>query len=494
MTSNLLHSLPPVIFARTEVFVPFVGDPRGRNGEESGPTQWQPAPRSRGVGHGISELLPHFRRLMGGDEGTGSDGPRWEQLHLNPELLGMLKQRLAVSPAKVEGPPLPLRISAVTATLFPQGDGLLGFEFEWTVHGEGLTVAAMADALPVLRRIHGSHGQRYHPIWSLPAPDRPPGGLIGALFKALPAGGLHLQDLAAALLGDSDRVRLNGSDLASLHTSLVLSGPSPSDEATKAAVFHLGHAAPTSFVPPTSLDKQTRRLEPRGNRHVVLTREGATAISWPSTESAANSEMEWARNRFFGVYRLLHMHVHAERLAIATLNDRAATFSNKLDDERLLEQQGDIERLLVEVTRYTLSLTGEDCGGNGDHVAFFSVLRAVHRIPQQRDELRAEIDELRGLLRAVENRREKATDAEERRFQKRVSVFGIYAVPLTLALAVLGANIESGGQTYNFTALESFLTVAAGGAVGVILHAWTAIMDRRLAERQDPAHQERRPS
>jgi hypothetical protein len=493
MTSDLLDTLPPVIFARTEVFITFVGDPRGAHGEANGPARWQPAPRTRGVGHGISELLPHFRRLMGGEESAGSDGPRWEQLQLDPELLGLLKQRLSVSPAKVEGPPLPLRISAVTATLFPQGDGLLGLEFEWNVDGDGLTVAAMANALPVLRRIHGSHTQRFHPFWSLPAP-KSADGLIGALFKALPAGGLHLQDLATALLGDADRVRLNGSDLASLHTSLVLAAPIRSDEATKAAVFHLGHAAPTSFVPPTSLDKQTRRLEPRGNRHVVLTREGATAISWPTTDAARNSEMEWARNRFFGVYRLLHMHVHAERLAIATLNDRAATFSNKLDDERLLEQQGDIERLLVEVTRYTLSLTGEDCGGNGDHVAFFSVLRAVHRIPQQRDELRAEIDELRGLLRAVENRREKATDAEERRFQKRVSVFGIYAVPLTLALAVLGANIDCNGQTYSFPVLESLFIVALGGAFGGVTHAWTNIRDRRLARSQEPSLSDDRPS
>jgi|GEM_PF-2597146 len=496
MTTNHLASLPPVAFARTEIFVPFTLAPGS-----AAPIQpngfWVGVDGKKDMAHGVRELLPHFRHLMSGDSEGNRVSARWDRFRLEPQLLSFVRKSLSVHPARLEDATLPLRLAGIAATVFPHGDGLMGFEFEWQPDANGrLAVTTLADALPVLRRIQGNHTQRFHPIWTLARPERPPGGAPTTLLEVTPAGDLHLTDIARALLSGLTPGTVLDSELGVLHTSVVLDAPPPPG-AVETALFHLGHAAPTTFLPPTKFDKQTRLLEPRGNRRLVLTREGATALSWPaSAASPVHSEAEWAKNRFFGVYRLLHTHVHAERLAISGLNDRAAEFANKLEDDKLLEQQKDIETLLIEVTRYTLSLTGEDCGGNGDHVAFFAVLRAVHRIPQQRDELRAEIDELRALLRAVENKRERAADEaeraferEERVFQKRVSVFGFYAVPATIALGILGANLDCGGVPHTFTTAEFAGLGLAAAIAGGVLHVWS----RLRAKKQEAAPAETRP-
>jgi hypothetical protein len=280
---------------------------------------------------------------------------------------------------------------------------------------------------------------------------------------------LSLRALAAAMVGlpREDEVARGG--FAYGHASVTLAAP-PSPELLEDALYRLSRGVPTPFERPRTADGLGARvLSPRGNRRVAIARESVASLSWPSGGVSLEDELRWAVDRFHGIYRLLHLHVHAERLAIAGFSDRAARLAGALDADALLAQQAAVAGLLVEITAYTLTLTGEECGGNGDHIAFFTALRGAHLIAAQRDELRAEIDELRALLRAVENARDQlAADAErqasqdERDFQRRISLLAFFITPLAVVTGVLGVNVDVGeGQPLLFP-LDAALWVLAG--------------------------------
>jgi hypothetical protein len=467
-----------IAFARTVVLMPFrvprapsdphtaeqwePGDFRDGDPRQSGVARWREASHENLQLKGVRELLPHFRRLM---TGHGDDGPTpphglpaaWRRHVVADAFVHDVLGRFTPAAARVDGLAVSGRITAVDCTVFPTGEGLFGLEFTWLP--ETTTIADLANLVPLMRRADGNPQHRYEPFWTV-APHRgngpdPTAGLTGAT----PDGRLQLKDILAWLIGPAHIGEIAPTGLGAAHTTIVLRQP-PADRRTlEPWLFHIAHAVPPTFQPPSDVRRLIEILEPRGNRLIGIAREGAVAIGWPAAAATEGAEIQWASNRFHGVYRLLHMHVHAERMAIAGLSDAAARFANMLDDNALLVQQHRIEQLLVNVTRYTLSLTGEDCGGNGDHVNFFAALRRVHRIPGQRDELRAEIDELRALLRAVDSRRAEEimreerdfqrrvheANEEERIFQRRISTVGFFAVPLSVVLGVLGANVRGSG-------------------------------------------------
>lgn len=81
------------------------------------------------------------------------------------------------------------------------------------------------------------------------------------------------------------------------------------------------------------------------------------------------------------------------------------------------------------VTCYTLQLSSDDCGGHTEYIEFFSALRRVFRVLEQRRELEHEIEDIlklvqndyiEGLLERTENELTKKTQ------ERRLGIFSFF--------------------------------------------------------------------
>jgi len=52
----------------------------------------------------------------------------------------------------------------------------------------------------------------------------------------------------------------------------------------------------------------------RQNRHIGISKEGTVSISWPITACPDDFEVKQWYQKFLGVYLLLALHVHAEKV------------------------------------------------------------------------------------------------------------------------------------------------------------------------------------
>jgi len=115
------------------------------------------------------------------------------------------------------------------------------------------------------------------------------------------------------------------------------------------------------------------------------------------------------------------------------------------------------------MTRYTLQMSNDDCGGLSEYIEFFSSLRQVFRIRKQREELRDEIQDVLSLVESsyLEEQRkytelEKFLRFEEKkvnkkiqdkkmakqiRFERLVAVVSIAVLPTALIAAIFGMNV-----------------------------------------------------
>ncbi len=460
-TPSPLAALTPHL-ARVQLLVP-VNLPAGLAADVARDWQAEGARPS-----GFEELLPHFQRLMQPDDAAATS-VCWGRHRLGSEALASIAARLSLG-THGGTPLLAPALQAADLTLTPSGDGLLALHLAYPASA---TLDEVADSFTTLRRATTAR-LPHDPIWTLASPAD---GHRLAMEPWLPPADdsgqrrLSLQALAGALVGLTPAAALVDvarGGFAYGHASVTLEAH-PGADALEDALSRLARGVPTSFDRPPADALGVRTLAPRGNRRVAVAREAVAAISWPSGGETAHDELRWATDRFHGIYRLLHFHVHAERMAIASFSDRAARLAGALDPDALLAQQHAISALLVEITAYTLTLTGEECGGNGDHVAVFRALRQAHLIASQRDELRAEIDELRALLRAVDNARDQlAADAErqaskeERDFQRRISLLAFFITPLAVVTGVLGVNVDVGDGEPMLFPLGAALWVLAG--------------------------------
>lgn len=398
---------------------------------------WQPA---HNVPNGVGELSKAIRALMDFTPESRSSFT-WRRLRLSNALLDALFQTPTIGkkkPRKSNDRLGGFVVEAVDAYLLPLGHGLVVFTIDWCL-GTPRPVDEVLQGLSYMRHVREQGGLS---TWTLGASrvllSEPATGmniLCDAVRESQP---IDLANIVRGLLAENDAQEdpVSESRLGVVHSLIRLSSEPPSPQ-LEGLLFRLRRGYGPDYEAPSAVVSD-RVYAPRGNRWIGVAREGAACVTWTTSTSNQGFETEWPK-RFEGVYLFLHILGHAERLVLTSLSARISTLAFDLDPHRLRYQQSEIEALVVELARYTLTLTSEDCGGPSDYSDFFSAVRRVHNISAQRDELRAEMAELNGLLKAAE-------DQTERRLQRFLSLAAGVTLPLALVFGFFGMNAGSGEQ------------------------------------------------
>lgn len=456
--------------------------------------------------NGVIELNRGLQALFGAGDEVAAPWA-WRRLRLASKARDLiftkpaLVRRQAGETVAIDG----FAVDKVELVIFPLGVGLLVLTVDWRLGG-----AAVGE---VLERLHLARHVRFE-------------GALAQWHLAPPASAAKLQKLAdageayeahRACLGPvmhGARYLGEAVDLQTVASWLILGDAGT--ESSRAALFGGGRYAQHHTVvqlaggPPSELDALMWRLRrgyneayrvpsvvvsdvvmvPRSNRVIGVSREGTACVTWREEGSALAFESDWHR-RFLGVYLHLHLHAQGERLALERLAERVA---RQVLDVRSAEDLGlsreALRSLILDVVRYTSTLTSDDCGGLTEYVELFQAVRQVYRIEAQRAELRAEVAELSALADAAHRERveafaeeaerlERASDERERKFERFIAGFGGVFLPLSLATAVFGMNI---------TGAENFAPeVVATGLAGAVGLGSAAVFWARRALRPPPA-------
>jgi hypothetical protein len=171
-----------------------------------------------------------------------------------------------------------------------------------------------------------------------------------------------------------------------------------------------------------------------------------------------------------GIYLILSAHVYGEKsvlLELSNLSSDSAKLLKGIHRVTLSEMYSSrmaLIKLATLMTRYTLQMSSDDCGGLPEYVEFFTALRSLFGIRQQRNELREEIQDVLALietnyneeqrkLRALEKQERAETEARQRaiekqseafkaRYERFVTVVSSFTVPIVLVSGIWGMNVD----------------------------------------------------
>jgi len=267
----------------------------------------------------------------------------------------------------------------------------------------------------------------------------------------------------------------------------------------------------------------------RLNRYIGIAREGVVSLSWPLEPAGAQLlfsrrlpiEAERWGNKFQGIFLLLTLHSHAEKLVLGHLSDLAATYAENLNEEvgnslppfvpplqptgkqgfpveqvsaslEMMKYARNNLRVLASLlARYMLSMSSDDCGGISEYSEFFSNLRFEFGIPDLREELSTELHDVLAvvdsnyleeernqrsqlqLLRTINYRRQKNRDRNKERRNRNMEILLLIltslVVPFTVVSGIFGMNIHSLPLDVSFWGLM-------GGTLGVSVLIMLAIL------------------
>lgn len=413
---------------------------------------WDPGDARR-ASQGVEELAPAFRELLHFRTGERTDGERWRgwRLCLSPAVMSGLLAAPALLGRRGERWPAP-KVVSVELYLFPMGAAVLALQFDWTAGPDPISslseLVRRLAALTVLS--DGDEGRQGWTFEEVSANTRA-AAMPAALKAALDGGAAHLRTLIDYLLvvpqedpAAPHRRCPTGRHLTH-HSAVTLSGPPASPDRLDALLWWLRGASDARHRPPPL--SEVDRHQPRSNRRLSYCREGCIALNWPDGEDSRQFEVESWAQRFQVVYLLLSVHVHAERATLLTLAAEAARLAADLDGpDKTANRRDDIYALAQRMTRYTLSMVGDDPGGRTEYAAHFRAVRETLGVPAALAEVRAELDELFHLVEAargiVAERAQVERDRHERAFHRRATLLGVILGPATLVTGIFGANLH----------------------------------------------------
>jgi len=189
-----------------------------------------------------------------------------------------------------------------------------------------------------------------------------------------------------------------------IHHSTVVTENEIPGEMLHDYLFHLKRAFGQKNRPPPAVAIGKVMIW-RKNRYIGTSREGTVSLSWPTSPSREDFEVQNWHKKFQGIYLTLFLYVLGERMVFLELSDLASSQAEKLrfrEDTNLTEMKHcrDVMRnLATRMVRYTLSMCS-DVGGISEYSEFFSVIRQMFSVPDLRNELS---NELKDVLAAVES-------------------------------------------------------------------------------------------
>lgn len=388
-----------------------------RLGGEGGAALWDPLGVERRARQ-VAELSPALRRTMGADGEVVGDHS-WSGLGLTNDA----RQRLLPSPRLMQRQRRDLLALAhparfgVDAWLFPLGAGVVAYHVDWVGDAEDLETADLLAALAGARAIRA---ESRTPGWVLASDPRSSERLLplradlgdavwGALVDGAP---VDLATLTNWLLRAADEPadpppdRLALARTAVLHGAVVLASE-PAEDSHDALLFRLSRGYAAHYVAPATAASDVV-LAPRGNRRLAVSREGSVALSWLTDGCKEAFELDDWPSRFLGVYLALAMQVHSERLTLSRLALAAAEAVRERERvrqrgaslEAVAERRDALRSLHDQLVTACLGLASDDPGGPTDYADYYHAVRTVHRISDQREQLRRGIESVVGLVEA----------------------------------------------------------------------------------------------
>jgi len=269
---------------------------------------------------------------------------------------------------------------------------------------------------------------------------------------------------------DNPPLRTDISRHANHHSTVVIS-KEPSQTALNEYLFHMRRAfGQKNRPPPDSVSVLGRVLCWRMNKYIGISREGTVSMSWPIAQDDSTAfELTHWHKKFQGVYLILALHAHGEKLVFEELSNLAATQAEYLsldaNFEQVQRQRNSLRQLASVMTRYTLAMSSNDCGGSTEYSEFFTSLREVYGIPELREELSGELKDVLAVVESnylEEERRQRFEQGERRRsrteqqrkfdqlkdshrqrFEIILSIFSSITIPFVIIGGIWGMNLQS---------------------------------------------------
>jgi len=198
-------------------------------------------------------------------------------------------------------------------------------------------------------------------------------------------------------------------------------------------------------------------LKLRSNRYIGISREGTVSLSWPNTKSTDDLNLTWPKT-FQGIYLLISIHVHGEKAILEELSNLISTAGDQLEVVcskatlcDIAKERKKLVSLMVLMTRFTLQMSSDDCGGLSEYVEFFTAQRKVFSINSQRHEITQEVRDVYNLVESTfyeEQRKIQTLDRIESeksrkrksRFETFVTFATSFTLPILLVSGVFGMN------------------------------------------------------
>jgi len=441
----------------------------------------------------VYDLRPHFRQVLGLREKTITPEGTWtaHRLKLNEAVRRELFENMKLYLIQNGNESIfDAVFESVELHLSPRGATLLVIHINWNPPWKAeknslITLDDLRSLIYVSRYKKKIEGVCNGWGFSTPLEDyddqlkeRLRATLGDDLFQARVYGRTaslgHLANWLVSLPGENAEAllqRVNTPRHGIHHTTVVVSREL-SEDSLNEYLFHLRRAfGQKNRPPPNSAGVLGRVLVWRRNKYIGISREGTVSISWPikgNNETFAFEVHHW-HQKFQGIYLILALHVHAEKLVFEELSDLSAIQAENLATdstfEQMQRQRNRLRNLASVMTRYTVSMSSSDCGGTTEYSEFFIALREVYGVPELREELSGELKDVLAVVESnylEEERRQRDAEEEQRRmkndilarinkeksshrqrFEIILSIFGSITLPWVIAGGVWGMNLTT---------------------------------------------------